>query len=77
MNFLRKVLLVAIAFVFFGNAEGAVVATLDLPRNTPGLMDDNQIQKVCGRDTECKHIVVPRSRADIVNEVNYGKRGYD
>ena len=46
MNFLRKILLIAIISVFAGNVEGAQAAAqtiFDLPKNTPGLMKDNQV----------------------------------
>ncbi|MBR1734216.1 MAG: hypothetical protein IJ730_02020 [Alphaproteobacteria bacterium] len=65
MNFLRKILLIAIISVFAGNAEEmlAAQAVFDLPKNTPGLMKDKRQRKICEQYKDCVHIIVPGTEA--------------
>lgn len=73
---LIRILLVVIVGMLGWSVEGmqsqaSVQTVFDLPTDTPGLLLNKQVKKVCGEDKECVHVVIGNERTyELVRSIN-------
>ncbi len=70
---LIRILIIAIVGVLGLDVEGMhpqapVQTVFDLPADTPGLMRDKQVKKVCDKLKDCVHVIVPGTNAHYAKD---------